>query len=807
MPLKRPGPLSAFNKVTPRFNGKTGAPVEWSSTALVMACALSSVPFPVAHAEESQRSSAMLEEVVVTARRRAESLQDTPLAVSAFSGRELEQKNLSNLMDVAGFAPNVSVSMGATNGGGSNSSSIYIRGVGQTEFLATSDPGVGIYVDGIYLPRSLGSVLDLLDLERVEVLRGPQGTLFGKNTIGGAINVVSTRPNGEVSGYGEVTVGRFDRRDFRGSIDIPLVSDTLFARASVLSKRRDGYVDIRAFDIATSTPGEVIDEGLDEDKLGARLALRWLPSDDVSVDLVGDYTKGREKTIPMKLLAYNGGAQGLGDLWNGLVGVPNGTPMSTAFITDDEDTSYGPSNNVSDIDQWGIGLTVEWDMGWASLKSITGWREFDATFGRDGDGSPIVWGHTLNDQEQKQFSQEFQLSGVSFNNRLQWVTGVFYFEEDNEDRNDVKALPGLYNALESLPVQVNGSPCAPPFTAPGCAGNPINPLLDIELDVFNHIEGESWALFGQATYDLTEKWRLTAGLRYSYETKDYELQHRRVASNTFAVPYTKVDDDWSAVTPMVSTDYRLTEAVMVYASVSRGFKSGGFNGRPLDGVASVQSFDPEYVLSYELGVKSELLDRRLRVNMATFYSEYTDMQFAANVFNPNTGSLVQTIDNVGEAEISGVELEIQARPIGGLELMLSAGYLDFEITKLDAVVPGVTKSSKQPRTPRWTASATVAYRWSLGSGELLVRGDWAYAGSSFADIQNTAQLERGSNNIFNARIQYDLPDSGWEFALFGTNLTDKRYLVNGLSTLDSFGHVEGYYNRPREWGVSVKKSF
>ncbi len=804
MPSYRPNPLSHHVKSATRICASRHRLA--LSSAVVAACTLSAIPAHQLAAAEPSPQATALEEIVVTARRRAESLQDTPIAVSAFSGRDLEQKSLNNLMDIAGFAPNVSVSAGASSGGGSNSSSIYIRGVGQTEFLATSDPGVGIYVDGIYLPRSVGSVLDLLDLERVEVLRGPQGTLFGKNTIGGAINVVSTRPGETLGGYGEVTVGRFNRRDFRGSMDVPLIDGTLFARASVLAKRRDGHVSIRDFDIPTATPGREIDTGMDEDKLGARLALRWLPSADVSVDLVGDYTKGREKSIPMKLLAYTGGGQGLGDLWNGLVGIPAGTPMSTDFITGSEDVSYGPSNNVSDIDQWGLALTIEWDMGWATLKSITGARGFDATFGRDGDGTPIVWGHTLNDQEQDQISQEFQLSGMSFNNRLQWLAGVFYFEEKNTDRNEVLALPGLYDALEGLPAQIDGNPCGS-MTAPGCPGNPINALLDIELDVFNRIEGESWAVFGQATYDLTEKWRVTAGLRYTYETKDYELEHRRMASGTFAVPYTKVDDDWSAFTPMVSTDYQLSESMMVYASVSRGFKSGGFNGRPLDGVASVQSFDPEYVLSYEVGMKSEFMERRVRVNAAAFYSDYSDMQFTANVFNPDTGGLVQTIDNVGEATISGAELEVMAVPGAGLELMLAAGYTHFDITDLDADVPGVTKSSKQPRTPRWTLSAGAAYSWNWGNGEFTLRGDWAFESGSYADIQNTAELERQSHGIFNARLQYELPASGWEFALFGTNLTDKRYLVNGLSTLDSFGHVEGYYNRPREWGASVRKSF
>lgn len=750
-----------------------------------------------------------LEEVIVTSRKQEEDIQVTPVAVSAFTTNNLEQRGVANLTQLGGVVPNLTMEVGAANGGGSNSSTIYIRGVGQTDFLATTDPGVGIYIDGIYYPRSIGSVMDLLDLERVEVLRGPQGTLFGKNTIGGAINMVSSKPRDQAGGYGELTIGNYNRVNFRGTVDQPLIANVLNSRISVVSKKADGYGDIRSYDFATATPGKVIDERNDENKLGLRAAFSLAAADDLSVDLVLDYSHSREKPGLIQLLEYTGGPKptpALGDLWNGLVGIPNGTPMSEALMARDKDTSYGDGNDVNDLDQWGVGLTVNRSFDHVEFKSITGYRAFEAEFGRDGDGSPLAWGQTLNDQSQHQLSQEFQLNGKSFEDRLNWTTGLFYFKEQNVDKNHIEALTGLWTALEALPGQLSGDPCGAPWVAPGCAGNPINLNLDIDLGAYNKIVSDSYAVFGQANFNVTDAFRLTGGVRYSFEKKEFTHEGDRKASQTISFPLSTEDESWGAFTPMAGADYKISETVMLYTSASRGFKSGGFNGRPLT-VDAAKPFDPEFVTSYEAGFKSEWWDNRVRLNVAAFRSDYSDMQFTANAYSAQTQTFEQIIDNVGEAKIHGFEIELEARPIPALSIQSSVGHTKFEIEELTADVPGVTTDSQQPHTPEWTASTGITYTWNLPNGDLSLRGDWIYEDSSFIDIQNTATLERNSSNRYNARLTYSMPESGWDFALFGSNLSDTRYLVSGLSTLDSFGHVEGSYNRPREYGLTVKKSF
>ena len=747
-----------------------------------------------------------LEEIVVTARKREESLQVAPIAVSALSGSELEVRSMTNLMEVGSFAPNVIMGTGQGGSGGGGNGQVYIRGIGQLDFLFTTDPGIGIYIDGVYHARTLGAVMDLLDLERIEILRGPQGTLFGRNTIGGAINVISSKPAEEFGGYVEGTYGDFDRTDFRGSVDVPLIPGQLLAKAALSYKNRDGYG--KRLDFAS---GEKIDEAGDEDALSARGALRWQISDDLTADFIFDYSREREESVPTTLLQFEefGGVPII--LWNALIGIPSGLPMSTAFITDDEDESFGTGPNHNELDAWGINATFEWDLGWATAKSITAYREMEGGFGRDGDGSPLPIVHTDQDQDQDQVSEELQLFGSSFDNRLDWVMGFYYFDEFGRDQNDVVLTSGLFNALESIPVQLTGAPCAPPFLAPGCPGNPINPLLDLDFNIFNEIDITSYAAFAQATAHFTDRFSITAGLRYTYEKKEYFLEHRRIASNTFIVPATNVEASWNEPTPMFSVQYQWTDALMTYFTYSEGFKSGGFNGRPIV-AAAVESYDPEFLVNHEVGIKSEWFDRRLRLNAAAFFYNYDDLQFTAVSVDPASGTLLLVVDNVGKAEVTGFEIEMLARPMEGLDINGAVGYTDFEIVELDPGVTEATLDSKMIRTPKWTGSAGIQYAWPAGEyGRVTVRGDWTYEARSFADIQNTPVLARDAHSIFNARLTWNLSATtfggGWDLAVFGTNLTDERVLVNGLSALSSFGTAEGFYNRPREWGVSVRKSF
>ncbi|PCJ33127.1 MAG: hypothetical protein COA93_08290 [Alphaproteobacteria bacterium] len=407
------------------------------SSGTVICAALMAGTSSVAYAQqEEEADTAMiysLEEIIVTARKRSESIQETPIAITALSTTQLEQRSLTNLVEIGAYIPNVVMNTSPSSSGGGNNAQIYIRGVGQSDFLFTTDPGVGIYVDGVFHPRTLGGVMDLLDLERVEVLRGPQGTLFGKNTIGGAISLTSQKPQGDGSGYLEVTTGRYNRVDIRGSFDVAL-SDTLAAKVSMSSKNRDGYG--KRLEFGTD---KVIDTTGDENATSARIALRWEASENVTVDFSADYTREREKGVPVILsFVDDNGATfgGLGGLWNALVGGPSGLPFTSDFVIGNGNRydSYATAGNRNSLNSYGFSMDVDWTIDEnISLRSISAYRQMDAFFNSDTDGSPLQFTETDQYQDQNQISQEFQLIGTSFDDRLDWVLGVFYFDEFGRD--------------------------------------------------------------------------------------------------------------------------------------------------------------------------------------------------------------------------------------------------------------------------------------------------------------------------------------------------------------------------------------
>ena len=748
--------------------------------------------------DEDANNSFQIEEVIVTARKREESMQETPISISVFSTEDLRQRNLTNLMELSEFTPNVVMATAASGSGGGNNSQIYIRGVGQTDFLFTTDPGVGIYLDGVYLPRTLGGVLDLLDLERIEVLRGPQGTLFGKNTIGGAINLISNKPTQEFGGFAELTVGSFNRTDGRLNINIPL-SDTWVSRFSLSYKTRDGYADRLDYDT-----GQVIDHQGNEDAFSARASLRWNPSDATKLDIIFDYTREREESAPTTLVQFEP-FNGLAPLWNGLVGLPSGLPMSQDFITVDKHTTYGTGPNHNDLDVKGLSVTFEHGFSSATFKSITAYREMDGVFGRDGDGTPIQYIHTDNDQTQEQFSQEFQLFGSSADGKFDWLTGLFYMNEKGTDQNDVRLASGLYDALEGLPVQLSGHPCDPPWFAPGCGGNPINPSLDLDFDVYNQIEITSYAIFAQLGFQFTDRWNINGGLRYTDESKDYTLEHLRVNSGVPIVPLTTVDNSWNEPSGKVGLDFQVNEDLMVYGYVARGFKSGGFNGRPTTG-SEVEPFAPEFVTTYEAGLKSEFADHRVRLNAAIFFMDYTDMQLGS-VSADETGNLILIIDNAAEAEVKGFELDFLAVPSEPWLLSGGVGYTDAEYTDIGNAVD-ITTDSKFVKTPKWNVNASLQYALPVGSSsELRFRGDWSYRSKVYSDVPNTESIAQPSFSLLGARITWHNFENNWDVVLSGTNLTDEIVIVGGVPSLASFGHVEAVYSPGRQWALSASKRF
>ena len=750
---------------------------------------------------DDARSDLALDEIVVTARRREESLQSTPVAVTALTSDALQTRGVQSVDAVSQFVPNLQFDGAAALSGGAYNATIFIRGIGQNDFAIFSDPGVAMYVDGVYLGRSIGGIMDVADLARVEVLRGPQGTLFGRNTIGGAVNIVTQQPTAEFGGDLSVTAGRFDRMDVKGVLNLPL-SETFLTRWMVASINRDGYAH-------RLTDGQ--DLG-DKDALIGRAQALWKASESVDVSLVVDGTRARQNSAPLTLVDVAPGGFPFMNIYNAIVAptltsitAPNGGhTVNSSFITGDIDTTWAGGLSVNDLDSKGAALTVNWDLGALELKSISAYRELDALYARDGDGTPYTFRETINQDDQDQLSQEFQLSGLSFSDRLNWLVGAYYFHERAVEYGKANLGVGTFAALEALPASRTFPP-GPPARFGG-AGNPANLGVDVEVDLFTEVENDSYALFGQSTYKLTDRWSLTTGLRYTADHKEMQLIHQRVGSGVYIVPPgTELKDNWSELTPKVGVELQASRDVLVYVSYANGFKSGGFNGRPLTGTADeLVPYDPEKVNTYELGAKTTWLDGRLTLNAATFFNQYRDMQLSINATPQNF------VRNAGRAESKGAELELVSRLARGLDFNLAAGYLNAKYTELDPQLttlnPPLTLDKELVKAPEWTLSSGLQYSFDVSPGLVTLRGDWSYKSKVYHDVFNDKRIAQPGFSVANAYASLTTAGEKWTLALFGTNLTDERYRISGNSSV-GFGLAESTFAAPREWGVTARYRF
>lgn len=740
---------------------------------------------------QEEVSAYAFEEVIVTAQRRATDLQSTPIALTAVTSAKLEARGAEDLTNLAGIAPNVQFEGSAPLSGGSYNATVFIRGVGQNDFSVFNDPGVGIYLDGVYLGRTSGAILDLADIERVEVLRGPQGTLFGKNAIGGAVNVVSKHPGEEFEADISLTAGNFERIDAVGTISGPL-SDNLSARVTVGKFTRDGYVD----------------RVLVGDKLGGKdtFAVKGLfvleASDTLSFDLGVDYTRSRQDSAALTLLNLNETGFPFLDLTNGFVAptaghtAPNGeNTLNPSYVPGDPFITYGTGPNYNDLDQFGVNLTAKWDVNdTITIKSITAYREVDASFGRDGDGSPFTFRETQDNVDQSQFSQEFQLTGSAFEGRLNYTFGAYYFNEKAEDLALISLASGLYDATA------------------GALPDGLRVAVDLVFDQYVNIESDSYAAFGELTYDVTDKLTAVLGLRYTDEKKVMEAYELRHASGAYIVDPAELaviygqyplEESWSDTSPRFGLNYQLSDETFLYATVSKGFKSGSFNGRATATSAEVAPFNPEIVWNYEGGIKTEFFDRRLIVNAAAFWMDYTDIQVTVNRTPSNF------VENAAEATLKGVEVEVNAMPAPGFLIEGALGLLDAEYTLIgDANLP-ITEDSALIRAPEVTANLGASYTFSVSdNAEVTIRGDWRYTSEQSYDAANTPLITQGGYSLLNARLTYEDTDDNWSASLYVNNLTDELYLISGNASSAAFANItEGTYGRPREWGITLKKSF
>ena len=749
-----------------------------------------------------------LDEVVVTARRREESLEKVPVSATVLTAKNLEAQGVRDASDLARFVPNLTFDQGTGNTGGSANAQIFIRGVGQQDFLFTTDPGVGIYIDGVYFPRALGSILDLLDVERVEVLRGPQGTLFGKNTIGGAINIISRAPANEFSAEIDGTLGNLHRREIRAVVDVPIVDDRLAAKVAFLRRTRDGITERDAGDPLGNINRDA-----------AQGVLRWKASDSLTVTLSGDYTRLRETSTNLHMVAANAAAP-VPALWNLLVALPQfGEAWGPRFLTDNPFSNHDTGLDVSNLDLKGASALVNWDTEPVAVKFIAAWRSQDAFFATDVDHSPLPYLEQTVTDTYEMNSQELQLSGKAIDGRLDWLAGAFRMGEHGHDDYEFPFAPGLFDALSGLPAPLiplapyptgaGGQPLFQCPTAPvgfpcaGGAGNPLNVALDVDQMRDNRIVFASYAAFLHGTYRLTDKLSVTAGARYSRDDKRLDAFGLRRGSNTVSIPPMSESRSWNAFTPKGSVEYQWTDGIMSYASVSKGFKSGGFNGRALSPEEVAQTFGPEKTVAYEIGLKSILFERRLSLNIAAYFTDYTDIQLTSVGASPQ-GTVIAVVENAGKAHIKGLEFEALAKPLAGLELNLGVGLTDAQYTELNPGVTDVTLSSHFVKTPKWSVDTGAQYRFALNSRlNALMRTDFSYRSRIYQTPNNIELLTTGGTGLLSARLGVETADTHWRISLFGSNLADRRYTVNGLEALSSLGVADVSYGQPREYGVEV----
>lgn len=789
-----------------------------------------------------------LEEIVVTARYREEALQDTPIAISALSADEIKVRGFTDSYEIGYTVPNASFRPAQQAYG--NTMTAYIRGIGQYDFDFAFEPGVGIYIDDVYHPFLMGSQLDLLDLQRVEVLRGPQGTLFGRGSIGGAMRLVSKKPQGDNTGYIEVTGGEYNRIDVRAAYDFALTED-LYARVSGVSKSEDGYQD--RIDFACAHPAQAgtlqpktVNRGKDcklgtlggTDVTGMRGMLRWNPNDDLDVNISADYLKDTSEARADTIINISSLNPATGQLEPGAGGafaayntgylIPTyGIPYDSRFISSDPYVTYAtfddPARGLdfepeTAFEKWTLSGKAEWNISQdLTATTILAWTRGDGQFATDADGSPF----NLQTVDGRQFL-DAKTAELRFNGRL-WgrmdytVGGFFYHGK-----------------------AINWQTVSIPAFGPTVLVNARNA----------HV-ADAQAGFGQIVYDVMDRVRLTAGIRYSHDKKEVDFDNGFFISQRDLGGPIVIED--SRVDWRVGLDYEVTDDMMLYASAATGYRPGSYNPRPFTPTQAAP-VDGEEQTAYEAGFKADLFDRTLRMNVAGFYSDYssrivprggTECPPGTVVANPaaTPGVISDTNGNYCvpgpgvptsltgyinvPGDIYGAEVEATWKPVEQATITGTFGWTDWSSPDLDVcdfnndgvrdLVAGTFFGVEVPAqcndnppfvpTTNWSISAS--YDLAVGNGSMLtprvdVYGQAEICSGSVNNTNNCAP----SYELVNAALAWASPGRSWTATLGVTNLTDKEYILN-IFDLSAFGqpHTEAQYGQPRAWYFTVRREF
>ncbi len=722
----------------------------------------------------------VLEEIIVTAQKREQNIQDVGIAITAFSGEQMRQLGYTNAQQITALAPGVHT----VQPNGEANYGLAIRGAANSDFVANQESPVSLYVDEVYISQMSGAGFMLFDMERVEILRGPQGTLYGRNATGGLAHFVTNKPEQEFGGYGQVTVGEYDQVKFQGAVNGAL-TEGLSARLSVSTHHNSGYVENRV------DPDNDLNNAND---YAGRAQLLFEPSEDFSLLLNGRYSLQEIRTGFFENVAGSIGADGNGVKEKNRCGE---FTNFNGYCDADRDNYAGDYDKLghNDLETSGFTGTLKWNLDDKLLTVIMDRQSVERDYIEDSDASPLADFNFFLSTDAEQWSNEIRLNGET--DALRWVAGFYYLSIDIADANGAE--------IPLLGVDPSG--------AAGTDGMGNYTGLDSPYTQ----EKNSWSLFGQLEYQLSDQFTVIGGFRWIDEKVDYSYENNFVAflndgsverngNPNLLAPLGGFSGEyseglWSA---KVELDWQPSDDWLAYASWNRGVKGGGFNA-PLESYLVADPGTPEYdaqfqfneeeLNAFELGLKSSLFDGQARLNVSAYYNDYKDFQAFTIV------GLATNVVSAPDAESMGLEAELFVTPSDGLDLAFGVSYNDIDVTLAD----GTKTTSIQ--SPKWNLNSLIRYEWPVRNGVMAIQGDIHYRSKHYHALTLADAVSENGYHIANARLSWSSADDKWEVAVFADNVTDEEYVVQSFDIAALLGWIEEYYGRPRWVGGSVSYHF